>query len=320
MVSDNLIRGKTVLVTGGAGFIGSHLVEAIVARGFQVVVLDNLQSGTWANLAAVMDEIRIMQGDVRNYDVLEDIIRQEKLDCVFHLAANASVPGSVKEPRYDFETNCDGTFVLLDSLRRLSPDTKVVVSSSAAVYGEPECVPIRETMPMRPISPYGASKVAAEVVCRMFSDVYGLSVVVGRVFNTYGPRMPRFVVLDFLRKLSKNSDYLEILGDGKQVRDFNYVTDTVSGLVTLGLSGKVGEAYNIASGKSSSVTELALDLLRVLGLEEQTRLSYSGASWSGDAQHWEADISKIRDLGYKAEVDLRKGLKRVVMWFEQRTI
>lgn len=314
----NQFENRLVLVTGGAGFIGSHLVEALVARGARVVVLDNLQAGTWANLDRVSPSVRQVEGDVRDYALLENILPQAVPDYVFHLAANASVPLSVREPRYDFESNCGGTFALLESLRHLAPAARFVLVSSAAVYGEPERLPIRETDPLRPISPYGASKVAAEVEGQMFYTVYDLPVIVGRLFNTYGPRLPRFVVLDFLRKLRDNPDQLEILGNGAQVRDFTYVQDAVAGLLLLAWRGAPGEAYNIASGVSYSVTELAHSLLRILGLEGQTRITYSQQSWAGDAQHWEVDISKVRTIGYAPQFDLQRGLKLVVEWFRGR--
>lgn len=309
---------RRVLVTGGAGFIGSHLVDALVAEGARVVVVDNLQAGGWANLDEKARQATRETGDVRDASALQRIVNQYQPEFVFHLAANASVPGSVADPAYDFQTNCGGTFALLDVLRRLSPCPTVVLASSGAVYGEPRHLPITETDPLCPISPYGASKLAAEVESRMFVEVYGLPVVLARIFNSYGPRMPRFVVLDFLRKLRDTPGCLEILGSGKQVRDFTYVGDTVAGLLLLALRGAAGEAYNIASGVPHSVTDLALALLRILGLEGKTEIRYSGASWVGDAQRWEVDVSKLRDLGYRPRTDLETGLKQVVGWFRAK--
>jgi len=315
--SENWFEKKSVLVTGGAGFIGSHLTEALVRSEARVTVLDNLKAGTWSNLKRVMPSVRPIEGDVRDYRVVEHVLRKDLPHVVFHLAANASVPGSVDDPRYDFETNCGGTFVLLDSLRQFTPAARVVFASSAAVYGEPCRFPIVEATPLQPISPYGANKVSAEVQCQTFMKVYGTQVIIGRLFNTYGPRMPRFVVLDVLRKLRRNPECLEILGNGQQVRDFSYVSDVIGGLMMLAERGKPGEAYNIASGTSCSVTRLARLLLEILGLQGRTRLVYTGESWKGDAQHWEVDISKIRTLGYEPRMNLREGLESVVAWFER---
>jgi nucleoside-diphosphate-sugar epimerase len=151
----------------------------------------------------------------------------------------------------------------------------------------------------------------------MFFRVYGMDVVIARIFNTYGPGMPRFVALDFLKKLRRRADELEILGDGKQVRDFNYIDDTVAGLIVLAERGEAGRAYNLASGRSGSVTDLAEAILRIRGLAGRTRLVYTGASWTGDAQRWEVDISRIVAAGYRPAVDLEEGLRRTVRWFDE---
>ena len=343
-------QGKRVLVTGGAGFIGSHLVEALDRAGARVTVLDNLQAGKWENvqrtevrgqksedggqrtedgsrtsklgtgnseLRTPNSEVRCIEGDVRDADCVQRVLEEAEPDVVFHLAANASVPGSVDEPVYDFESNCAGTFVLLNTIRSMGMASRVVVASSGAVYGEPTEFPIREKSSLAPISPYGASKLGAEVEARMFSDVYEMKVSIARIFNSYGPRMPRFVVFDFLKKLQKDPTHLEILGDGKQVRDLNYVTDTVGGLMAIALKGQSGEAYNLASGTSHNVTEIAHMLLDILRLRDSTRISYSGKSWSGDAQRWEVDITKARSLGYGPATPLRKGLEEVVAWYQK---
>lgn len=333
---------KRVLVTGGVGFIGVHVVRRLVREGAGVTVVDNLQSGKWEDLAAGIGckvkgvkwkvggidctcnlspftsspSLACIEADVRDAVAIRDIVKVTRPDVVLHLAANASVPGSVGDPAYDFQSNAMGTFNVLDAVRLEKPDTRVVAVSSGAVYGEPTSFPLTEASPLAPISPYGASKLAAETEARMFHSVYQVPVVIARFFNTYGPGMPRFVILDFLKKLQKDPSRLEILGNGRQVRDFNYVEDTVSGLLLLAEKGTPGEAYNIASGVSHSVTELAHVLLDVLGLAGKTELTFTGDSWAGDAQRWEVDVSKARSLGYKPATSLREGVVHVAAWYE----
>ncbi|MCX6031996.1 MAG: SDR family NAD(P)-dependent oxidoreductase [Chloroflexi bacterium] len=312
------LKGARVLVTGGCGFIGSHLVEALVAQDAVVWVVDNLQAGTQDNLKSVADRVSVLIGDVRDSAFVNEAVARSAPQYVFHLAANASVPGSVKDPAYDFETNSGGAFVLLNALRTIEGCEKVILASSGAVYGEPQAFPITEETPVRPISPYGASKAGAEISARMFHDVYGLPVVIARIFNTYGPRMARFVILDFLRKLQRDPNVLEVLGTGQQKRDFNYITDAVEGLLILAGGGKVPNAYNLSSGQSISVAEMALLVISALCLSTQTRIVYTGSSWIGDAQRWEVSIAKLCDLGYAPRVTLDDGLRRTIDWF--RTI
>ncbi len=311
--------GATVLVTGGCGFIGSHLVETLVSIGAHVSVLDNLRDSTPANLASVRDRIQIEIGDVRDLSCVKRVIEHCRPDLVFHLAANASVPRSVEEPKYDFETNSMGTFNVLNALQITNLRSKVVLASSGAVYGQPDVFPITEQTLIAPISPYGASKAGAELTSRMFSQVFGAPVVIARIFNTYGPRMARFVILDFLRKLQQNPAVLDVLGDGQQKRDFTFVTDTVQGLLLLAARGEVAEAYNVSSGSSISVTEIAHQLIAALRLTGQTHITYTGTSWPGDAQRWEVSIGKLMQLGYAPAVGLDDGLGRTIQWFQTRT-
>jgi UDP-glucose 4-epimerase len=286
----------------------------LTADGARVTALDNLRDGSAANLTGPLAELVV--GDVRHTADVTAVIERIRPRVVFHLAANASVPRSVDDPAYDFEANSAGTFVLLDALRRTGGCERVVLASSGAVYGQPTEFPIRETASLRPISPYGASKLNAEVTARMFWEVYRMPTVIARLFNAYGPRMARFVVLDFLRKLRKNPDELEILGDGRQVRDFTFVSDTVQGLRLLAERGEPGEAYNVSSGQSHSVTELAHRLLEVRGLAGRVRLRYTGSSWAGDAQRWEVDIARLVALGYRPQIDLTAGLAMTANWYD----
>lgn len=303
-------------MTGAAGFIGSHLCDSLLKKGLKVTGIDNLSFGNIANIPSDSGNFNFHKLDIRDKKGLSELINRIRPKTVFHLAANASVPLSVKEPEFDFENNALGTVNILEVLRSHQIKSKFILASSAAVYGEPGHQNITENTALKPISQYGLSKLIAEMQCLAYAKDYGLPVVIARLFNSYGPRMPRFVVLDFIKKLKDNPNQLEILGDGKQTRDFTFVSDTVAGLIQCAETGLDQQAYNVASGKSTSVTELAQALLRILGLK--TKIHYTGQSWGGDAQYWKVDISKIESIGYRSNISLDEGLKSVLNWFENR--
>jgi UDP-glucose 4-epimerase len=304
--------GRRVLVTGGAGFLGSHLTERLVSLGAAVTVLDNLRTGSRRNLSAVEERFRFVEADVRDREAVELLVGDIAPQVVFHLAANPSVPASVKDPVYDYETNAGGTFNVLNAARLADCCEKVVILSSGAVYGEPRSVSIRETDPPRPISPYGASKLHAEVSAAVFHAAYRVPTVSARLFNVYGPRMGTFVVRDLLTKLRQNPDRLEVLGTGLQVREFTYVSDAVEGLVLLAERGLPGETYNLSSGEPITIRGLAELLVSTLGLEGCTQLVCTGQSWPGDAHRWEVCIDKIAALGFRPAVNLRDGLRSML--------
>jgi len=225
---------------------------------------------------------------------------------------------SVDDPVLDFETNAGGTFNVLNAARVAGCCDRILIMSSGAVYGEPASLPIRESDPLQPISPYGASKRHAELSAGMFHGVYGLPATCARLFNVYGPRMGRFVVRDLLHKLKENSSRLELLGSGAQVREFTFVADAVGGLLLLAERGGAGEAYNLSSGEPISVLELAGRILSELGLRGRTELTCTGESWAGDAQRWEVGLDKIRELGFVVGTGMDEGLRRTLAYFRQK--
>jgi UDP-glucose 4-epimerase len=303
------VTDMSVVVTGGAGFIGSHLVERLVGEGAHVTVLDNFQSGTLKNIASVADSVHVVTGDVRDMESLTVIA---DADIVFHLAANASVPLSVENPRYDFETNALGTFNILEASLH-SDVKKIVYASSAAVYGEPVYTPIDENHPLQPISPYGVSKLAGEKAGETFKKVYGLPFAAVRIFNTYGPRQPRYVMYDFIKKLKKTPQILEVLGTGEQIRDYCYVSDMVD--VFMAVAEKGDSIYNAAGGVSTSIKKLAE--LMVAALSPDTEICYTGTSWKGDITTLTADITKLKQLGVEPKIPLREGVQKLIQWFEE---
>jgi len=299
---------KKVLVTGGAGFIGSHLVDLLVEKGAIVTVIDNLSAGNLINLKKSGKEIRFYQVDILDARRIDKIVKENQI--IFHLAANADVPRSVKEPKFDFDTNIVGSFNLLKS----AVDAKIekfIFASSAAVYGNPVYTPMDEKHPTNPISPYGASKLAIEHLGRSYLETYGLPFVTMRIFNTYGERQPRYVMYDLLKKLYKDNSKLEVLGTGKQLRDYSYVLDTARAFVLAAENGKAGEIYNIAGGKPISIRDVVSCIIKTLSLKD-LKVTYTNKSWPGDISILAASIEKIKsELAFKPTIPLEIGIKRL---------
>lgn len=234
---------------------------------------------------------------------------------MFNFAANADVPRSVKFPEVDFATNAVGAFNVYTSCRRHGV-ARIMQASTAAVYGEPEYTPMDERHRLRPISPYGSSKLAAEAMGLAWHHTYALPFTAIRIFNTYGPRQPRYVIYDLFRKIQANSQRLEVLGTGEQIRDYCYVADTAAAFVNLALNPTaVGDVYNIAGGSPVSIKQLVAMILDTLGLTD-TEVYYTGQSWPGDINRLVAGLDKIRGTGFAPTVDLTEGLKRFAAWIE----
>lgn len=302
-----------VLVTGGAGFIPSHVVDLLVAQGAKVVILDDMSAGKAENLAAVKDDVELIIGSVADADLVDKLVAGCRI--VFNFAANADVPRSVKFPEVDFATNAVGAFNVYASCRRHGVE-RVMQASTAAVYGEPEYTPMDERHRLRPISPYGSSKLAAEATGLAWHHAYGLPFTAIRIFNTYGPRQPRYVIYDLFRKIQANRKRLEVLGTGEQVRDYCYVADTAAAFVNLALDpNAVGDVYNIAGGSPVSIRQLVAMILDTLGLTD-TEVYYTGQSWPGDINRLVAGLDKIKGTGFAPTIDLTEGLKRFAAWIE----
>ncbi len=301
-----------VLVTGGAGFIGSHLAEALVARGDRVRVLDNFSSGNPQNLKNVENKIEIIQGDLRNRnDIFEAV---QGIDIIFHEAAFVSLPESIEKPRDCFDVNVIGVIELLEVARRTSVN-RVVLASSAAVYGANPNFPLSEAMPTECPSPYAASKRFNEELAKLYSQTYALEVVALRYFNVYGPRqspssMYAAVIPKFITRLKANQAPI-VYGNGNQTRDFIYISDVVcANLLAAESRTATGQAINICSGSETNLIDL-LDILHTMfpnapGAEfAETRL--------GDLPRSVGDPGLAKDLlNFRAEVSLVEGLKRCV--------
>jgi UDP-glucose 4-epimerase len=307
------IKQMSALVTGGVGFIGSHLSEALVRRGIHVTIVDNLSSSKIQNIREILDRIDLCELDICT-PAFRDFLLRSEFDVIFHLAGIASVPLSVENPEYDFQTNLMATFQLLESLRYGASSPVLIVASSAAVYGNPVRVPILEADTTVPISPYGTSKLAVERYVATYSRLYGLRAASLRPFSAYGPRLRKQIVYDFIKRLSNDSGELVIQGDGSQIRDFIYVEDIVrAALVVLENGPLEGEVYNVACGRGYSTQEIANLICSLLGVNPKFR--YTGNTSPGDPEQWIACIDKIRMLGFEPRISLEEGLSRTVEWF-----
>jgi nucleoside-diphosphate-sugar epimerase len=308
----------TCLVTGGAGFIGSHLVEELVRRGFRVRVLDNFSSGKRENLARVRGEIDLVEDDIRSLETCRAAVDGARY--VFHLAALASVPLSIEDPLSNDAVNVGGTLNLLWAAKDAGVK-KMVFASSTSVYGDHPGHPKREEMAGLPLSPYALSKWVGENYGWVFSSVYGLPTVSLRYFNVYGPRQdPRSqyaaAVPIFIEKMLAGERPV-IFGDGEQTRDFVYVDDIVAAniLAAEAPTGE-GEVFNIASAESLSINALVGMINDILGTG--LRPEY-GPPRPGDIRHSAADITKAQNvLNYRPRFDFRRGLERTIAWHRER--
>lgn len=304
---------KKVVVTGGAGFIGSFLTEELVKRGYHVTVLDNLSTGKMDNIEAIVSEKKVdfVRGSITDLALLKELF--QNVQYVFHQAAIPSVPRSIDNPQLSNEANITGTLNVLLASRDNHVD-KVIYASSSSIYGDTEILPKTENMLPNPLSPYAVTKLAGEYYCRIFHEVYNLPTVCLRYFNVYGPRqdpdsqyaavIPRFI------KKSREGVPPVIFGDGEQTRDFTFVKDTVVANILAAQSDACG-VFNISRGESIKINQLVELIIELVGdnikpIHQEPR--------PGDIKHSLADISKAKTFGYKPKYSLEAGLAETIRW------
>lgn len=301
------------LVTGGAGFIGSHLVDALVERGVDVVVVDNLSSGRLENIG---DHVRggrvaFYRRDLKDPGALDGLLRD--IDVVYHYAANPEVRVSSTEPRIHFEENIVATFNVLEAVRR-SGIGELVFASSSTVYGEPRVERVREDHPFAPVSVYGASKAACESLIHSYASLYGIKATVLRYANVIGPRSTHGVIVDFVKKLLENPRRLVILGDGTQTKSYIYVSDAVEATLAAQRSHGGGfEAYNVGNLDAVTVKEIADIVVEEMGLgrvEYIYRPYGHGVGWPGDVKRIIMSIDKIMErTGWRPRYTSREAVR-----------
>jgi len=308
----DFFRNKKVVVTGGCGFIGSHLVQSLVDLGADVTVIDNLTSGKVENIHSVINKVKLIIDDIRKPGVVE---KAGKFDILFNEAATSLIP-SFKDPLGDLHVNTGGIINVLEAARKF--DSKVIHASSGSVYGNPIRIPIDEEHPLNPVSPYGVSKLAAEYYCKLYFQLYGLNVSCLRYFNVYGPRqrigeetgvIPIFVSRIFF------SEPITIFGDGFQTRDFLHVTDCVRANLLAAISENIkGLAINIG-GKNNEVKILDLAYMIMKLLNKRTQIIFKDPK-PGDVRRLVADISKAKTLlRYEPKISIEEGLLDYINYF-----
>lgn len=306
--STQLVRDRKVLVTGGAGFIGSHLVESL-KQDNEVVVVDDLSKGSRSNLD---DKFDIHQIDITDKDSLRSVFEQNSFDILFHLASRTNVSESVENPEKDLNVTVKGTSNLLELSREMDLD-KIVFTSSAAVYGDSDKT-FTEDSGTNPRSPYSAAKLMAEKLGLSYCNIYDTHFVVVRIANVYGPGQKSQVVHDFVKKLDQDPQELEVLGDGNQVRNFCHVKDVVDGLLLCAEKGDSGEIYNLAGDENTTITELAEKISSLYSSE--TDIECTGSTWKGDVDKIKVDNSKIKEIGFKQDYSLVDGIREYKNWYE----
>ncbi len=305
---------QKMLVTGGCGFIGSHVVDAFLAQGYEVVVVDNLSAGSLKHLNP---QAKFYEVDIRSA-ALADVFEAEHPDFVDHHAAQIDVRLSAEKPRYDADVNILGTLNLLECAVRFDVKKFILISSGGAVYGEPEYLPCDEAHPIRPLSPYGVSKHAIELYLYLYKENYGLDYTVLRYANVYGPRQDPHgeagVAAIFTDQMLRG-EHVTINGSGEQVRDFVYVEDCVAANL-LAITDGSGEIYNIGTGIGISVNQLFQTLAEITGYEREP---YYGPAKLGETFRSYLTAEKAHQaLGWEPTVALDEGLRRTVAYFSQK--
>jgi UDP-glucose 4-epimerase len=301
------LKGKKILVTGGAGFIGFHLCKKLLEFTPNLTIYDNLSSGKLENVKD-LPKVNFVKGDILDPKKLSSL---EKADLIFHLAAQVVVPYSMENPIEDFETNARGTLNVLEKARK--DNARLVFASSAAVYGNPTKIPTPEDYGPNPFSCYGLSKVVGEEYCNIYVNQYGLDITILRFANVYGSRC-HGVISDFLDKISRNPEKLEIIGTGLQSRDFVYVSDVVDALILSAVSeNAVGQTFNIGFGETTKIIDLAKMILRILNLSDKTVITTTNVSWKGDITTIWFDISKAKkELKWLPKIRLEDHLRTLI--------
>ena len=291
-----------ILVTGGAGFIGSHLCDALIARGHQITVVDNLVLGRKENIRhlTVCPQFKFVEADILDAEAMHQVFEDGKFEMVYHLAANSDIQKGGKDPMVDYQLTFNTTFQILQLMKEFGVK-KFFFASTSAIYGETYDVLNEDYGPLKPVSNYGAGKLASEAFISAFSSTYGIQTWITRFPNVVGERFTHGVIYDFIHKLQKNPEELEVLGNGEQCKPYVYVKDLVEGI--LYVIDHANESYNVymlGSDTRTKVKEIAAMVIDEMGLNAKIRYTGGDRGWVGDVPEFRYDLTKVNTLGWVA--------------------
>ena len=312
-----------VLITGGAGFIGSNIVHALVKTGARVTVLDAmlpLYGGNLFNLAGIREEVEFVEGDIRDAELVNRLVKDK--DIVFNLAAQVSYIDSKEEPFLDLDINGAGHLMVLEAVRRQAPEAKVLFSSSRLVYGKILTLPVREDHATYPLSIYGIHKLLGEKYYRYFADTYGMHTVSVRIPNPYGPRQQmkhsKYSIVGWFVRQAMEGKAITVYGDGSQERDYLYIDDIVDAFLRLAEAGEAGEVYNIGTHERVKFGDMVDAVLREVGSGRKEYVPWPENYEKNETGNYIADTAKIHKLtGWEPSVPLKEGIRRMVAYYKE---
>lgn len=303
-----------ILLTGGAGFIGSHLCDALIGQGHQLTVVDNLVLGRKENIRHLVDVtgFTFIKEDLLNKDSMKEIFQQGQFDMVYHLAANSDIQKGGKDPMVDYELTFNTTFNILQLMRECGVK-KLFFASTSAIYGETSDCLTENYGPLCPVSNYGAGKLASEAFISAFSSTYQIQTWITRFPNVVGERFTHGVIYDFIHKLQKNPEVLEVLGNGEQCKPYVYVKDLVEGILfVIQHSGERYNVYNLGSDTRTKVKEIAAMVIEEMGLKADIVYTGGDRGWVGDVPEFRYDLSKVNTLGWSAKYDSNTSVRLAI--------
>ena len=295
-----------ILILGSEGFIGSHLINFYLLKGYDVFGVDLFEQ---SRSKITYHQLLI------NHDTLSDVLKQHSFDYCINASGNGDVNLSVSNPELDFKSNTFFTFQILEGLRLHNPKCKFLYFSSAAVYGNPEKLPVSETDSIKPISPYGWHKLLSENICTEYFELYNIQSAIVRPFSVYGPGLKKQILWDVFMKSAQQSENIELWGGGQEARDFINIDDLVVAIdLILSLPILKADVYNIASGEMTLIKDVAHLLLKNLGINKS--IVFNGLVHKGNPIQWKANISKLNKLGFVSNISIEKGLFNLAAWLK----